>query len=60
MSDREMEAVCVICGELHDIKEMTVLAELKGMGGRDLGYVCHDCIEHIDNFKYFERVENDE
>ena len=35
---------------------MSVLAETKGLCGRDLGFVCKDCIEHIENLGVFERL----
>ena len=49
--------ICVLCGELKSVNEMSVLAELRGVCGHDLGYVCKDCIKHIDELKYFKRVE---
>lgn len=55
----ENKQICVICGELKPKKEMSVLAELCGICGHDLGYVCKDCIQHIDDLKYFKRVEED-
>lgn len=54
------EHICIICGEIKPLAKMTVLAELRGIGGRDLGYVCEDCIKHIDNLKYFDRREEDD
>lgn len=49
--------ICVLCGEEKPVKEMSVLAELRGICGHDLGYVCKDCITHIDELKYFKRIE---
>lgn len=51
--------ICVICGELKHKKEMSVLAELRGICGHDLGYVCKDCIKHIDSLRYFKRIEEE-
>lgn len=53
----EDNQICVICGDLKPKKEMSVLAELRGICGHDLGYICKDCIHHIDNLKYFKRIE---
>ena len=52
--------VCVLCGELKELADMSVLAETKGLGGRDLGFVCKECIEHIENLGTFKRVYDHE
>ena len=52
--------ICVLCGEKHNISDMLVLGVMKGMAGRDLGYVCKECIEHIDNMEYFKRIKENE
>lgn len=54
------KVVCVLCGELKELVDMSVLAETKGLGGRDLGFVCQQCIDHIDNLGLFERVYDEE
>ena len=53
----ENKGVCVICGEIKDKSELSVLAEIRGICGHDLGFVCKECIEHIDSMQYFERIK---
>lgn len=55
----ENKHICVICGEARSKSEVSVLAELRGICGHDLGYICKDCLEHIDKMKYFERIEEE-
>jgi uncharacterized protein YlaI len=54
------KVICVLCGEPKELDDMSVLAETKGLCGRDLGFVCKDCIEHIDNLGTFEKIYDEE
>lgn len=50
------KVICVLCNEPTKLEDTSVLAETKGLGGRDLGFVCKDCIEHIENLGVFQRL----
>ena len=50
------KSICVLCGGEEEIDNMSILAETVGICGRDLGFVCKPCIEHIDNLQYFQRI----
>lgn len=53
----ENKGVCVLCGDIKDKSELSVLAEIRGICGHDLGFVCKECIEHIDSMQYFQRIK---
>lgn len=51
--------ICTLCGEKHAVKDMELLCVSSGLFGRDLGYICKDCLEHIDNLEYFVRIDGE-
>lgn len=53
----ENKGICVLCGDIKDKSELSVLAEIRGICGHDLGFVCKECIEHIDSMQYFQRIK---